>query len=155
MYERMSDKTVIGTTIDSTSGKQLSLYIDTDAANVIDTESMIHRPPSPESCIICFDVAGDLVKSNTLVMSECGCSYLVHKRCLHDWMRKKEGNPACITCNTECIVIHDYEEEDRLARLEMEEEQENRHKRLCIGFFYGMVVFVILWVMIIVGAKYN
>ena len=90
MYERMSDNTVIGTTIDSTSGKQLSLYIDTDATSVITTERIIHRPPSPESCIICFDVAGDLVKSNTLVMSESGCSYLVHKKCLHDRIMKKE-----------------------------------------------------------------
>jgi len=150
----MSDKTVIGTTIDSTTGKQLSLYIDTNADSVVTTENMIHRPPSPDSCIICFDTSGDLVRSNTLVISECGCSYLVHKKCLHDWMRKKEGDPACITCNTECIVIHDYEEEDQLARLEMQEEREDRNKRLCIGFFYAVVVLVILWIMIIVAARY-
>ena len=85
MYERMGDKTVIGTTMDATSGKQLSLYIDTDVDNMITTERSIHRPPSPDSCIICFDTSGILVRNNTLIMSECGCSYLIHKKCLHDW----------------------------------------------------------------------
>ena len=163
MYRKMNENTLIGENVrveKNSLYNPVSLHIDINNVNsVVSTYSQIQRPPTPDSCIICFDVCGDLVEGSTLLMPTCGCKYLVHKRCLLDWMYKKEGEPACITCNSKCqiqetVMIQEIiERREREAEVEIAdhniESAEQRISRLCKTFALLIIFLTVCWILII------
>jgi len=90
-----------------------------------------------------------MVKGTDLIISECGCNYDVHKDCMMDWLNKKNGDPACITCNSVAFLREELELEDRAARIalnaELNQALDNERKRL----FYKMFVIIICGIIII------
>ncbi len=152
MYSRMGENTN-----NKNNYNSVSLHIDIEnIGSVVSTTHVQHRPPSPDSCIICFDTSGVLVQGSSLIISECACNYLVHEQCLHDWMIKKQGLPACIACNTECFLKSELEAADEEARQIMQQANiEQRNKRICSKIGYVIILFAILWILIIVITENN
>ena len=153
MYERMNENNCIN----KMKGKQSSLNIDINNIESIATiNSIIQRPPTPDACIICFDTCGELVDGSSLVITECGCKYVVHEECFYDWMRKKQGLPACIACNTECFLKQELETQDEEARRIIQRENSRlRTKKICTTIGYIVMVFCILYIMIIILSEYS
>ena len=153
MYERMNENNDINIMKDN----RVSLNIDiNNIESVISTNTVIQRPPSPDACIICFDTCGELVQGSSLVITECGCKYVVHEECFYDWMRKKQGLPACIACNTDCFLKRELEMQDEAARRIIQRENSRvRTKRLCVTIGYTILFFFILWLLIIMVSEYS
>lgn len=153
MYERMNENNSINKMIDN----RASLHIDiNNIGSVVSTNPVVQRPPTPDACIICFETCGNLVDGSSLVITECGCKYVVHEECFYDWMRKKQGLPACIACNTECFLKRELELQDEEARRAMQSRNNRvRHKRLCYTFAYTVLFFIILWFLIVMVSQYD
>ena len=153
MYERMNENNDINIMKDN----RVSLHIDiNNIESVVATRPVIPRPPSPDTCIICFDGGGELVDGSSLVITECGCKYVVHEECFYDWMRKKQGLPACIACNTQCFLKQELEMQDEAARQIIQRENSRlRTKRLCATIGYTIVAFTVLYIMIVLMTEYS
>lgn len=55
-----------------------------------------------DQCIICYDTNnGALCKGTDLFNSSCKCKYMVHKQCIHEWIKVKNTTSCyCICCNS-------------------------------------------------------
>jgi hypothetical protein len=59
-------------------------------------------------CIICLDdyYTNDnrLNRGNEVFVSECDCNYLVHSKCIAEWINIKGSEQVCINCNSNALL---------------------------------------------------
>lgn len=152
MYESMNENNCINIRIDN----RASFHIDiNNVGSAITTNPVIQGPATPDECIICFETCGDLVDGSSLVIPKCGCKYVIHEECFYEWIRKKQGFPVCIACNTNCFIKRELEIQNEEARRIQIENNRIRNIKICYTIGYTITFFIVLCFIIIILSKNN
>lgn len=59
-----------------------------------------------DQCIICYDTNNEaLCKGTDLFDSSCNCKYMVHKKCIQEWINMQNTTSCyCICCNSSATL---------------------------------------------------
>lgn len=60
------------------------------------------------NCLICLDesetIDNNLKKGTDVFLTNCDCVYLVHTKCIDEWISVKGNEQVCINCNIDATL---------------------------------------------------